>query len=376
MTRIELDRRAFLTMAGAAALAAPAAARRRSRPRRPTLIVNALGGLDDPNVEGEAAERTISDRIVADARASGLTAVNVTMGYVAGPGEPFEQSVREIGRWDARLAARPDDLIKVLGAADIVRASRENRIGIIYGFQNAAMMGSDASRVDAFADLGVRVIQLTYNPANSLGGGSMAPGDPGLTAFGREVIDRLNRNRVMVDLSHSGRQTCLDAARASRRPISINHTGCRALVDLPRNKSDEELRLVAERGGFVGIYFMPFVDAASVCTAEDVVAHIDHAVNVCGEDHVGIGTDGGTTAIDDMAAYRAHMRAEVAQRRASGIGAAGENPDTLPFCEELSGPGQFQRLIALLGARGYGEARIEKIMGLNFVNFGREVWGA
>ena len=376
MTTTELGRRAFLASAGAAALIGPAMAQRPGQPRRPTIIVNALGGLDDPNIQGETGERFISDRIIADARASGLSAVNVTMGYVAGNGEPFEQSVREIGRWDARLAGRPNDLIKVLNAADILRAARENRVGIIYGFQNAAMMGSDASRVDAFADLGVRVIQLTYNPANSLGGGSMAPGDPGLTAFGREVVDRLNRNKIMVDLSHSGRQTCLDAARASRQPISINHTGCRALVDLPRNKSDEELRLVAERGGFVGIYFMPFVNQASVCTAADVVAHIDHAVNVCGEDHVGIGTDGGTTGIDDMAGYRAHMRAEVAQRRAAGIGAAGENPDTLPFCEELSGPGQYRRLIALLGQRGYSEARIEKILGLNFVNFGRTVWGA
>lgn len=377
MTTTEIGRRFFLAAAGASALVGPALAQRRqSRPRRPTLIVNALGGLDDPNVQGETGERTISDRIIADARASGLIAVNVTMGYVSGNGEPFEQTVREIARWDARLAGRPNDLIKVLSAADILRASRENRIGIIFGFQNAAMMGRDASRVDAFADLGVRVIQLTYNPANSLGGGSMAAGDPGLTDFGREVIDRLNRNKVMVDLSHSGRQTCLDAARASRQPISINHTGCRALVDLPRNKSDEELRLVAEGGGFVGIYFMPFLNPASLATAEDVVAHIDHAVNICGEDHVGIGTDGGTTAIDDMAGYRAHMRAEVAERRAAGIGAAGENPDTLPFVEELSGPDQYHRLIALLAARGYGEARIEKILGLNFVNFGREVWGA
>jgi len=377
MTTIELGRRAFLAGASAAALIGPAGAQRpRRQARRPTIIVNALGGLDDPNIQGETGERTISDRIIADARASGLTAVNVTMGYVAGNGEPFEQTVREIGRWDARLAGRPNDLIQILSAADILRARRENRIGIIYGFQNAAMMGRDASRVDAFADLGVRVIQLTYNPANSLGGGSMAAGDPGLTAFGREVVDRLNRNKVMVDLSHSGRQTCLDAAAASRQPISINHTGCRALVDVPRNKSDEELRLVAGRGGFVGIYFMPFLNAASVCTAADVVAHIDHAVNICGEDHVGIGTDGGTTAIDDMAAYRAHMRAEVAQRRAAGIGAAGENPDTLPFCEELSGPDQYHRLIALLDRRGYSEARIEKIMGLNFVNFAREVWGA
>jgi membrane dipeptidase len=377
MTMIELGRRDFLLSAGAAALAGPVAAQHRAAPpRRPTLIVNALGGFDDPNVQGDSSERTISDRNVADARASGLTAVNVTMGYVSGPGEPFEQTVREIARWDARLAGRPNDLIQVLTAADILRARRENRIGIIYGFQNAAMVGRDASRVDAFADLGVRVIQLTYNPANDLGGGSMAAGDPGLTAFGREVVERLNLNKIMVDLSHSGRQTCLDAARASRRPISINHTGCRALVDLPRNKSDEELRLVAERGGFVGIYFMPFLNPRSLATPEDVVAHIDHAVNVCGEDHVGIGTDGGTTGIDDMPAYRAHMRAEVAQRRAAGIGAAGENPDTLPFVERLSGPDQFHRLIALLDRRGYSEARIEKIMGLNFVAFAREVWGA
>jgi membrane dipeptidase len=298
------------------------------------------------------------------------------MGYVAGPSDPFEQSVREIARWDARLRGRPGDLLKVLGAADILRARRERKIGIVYGFQNAAMLGSDSSRVDAFADLGVRVIQLTYNPANALGGGSAAPANRGLTDFGREVIERLNLNRLMVDLSHSGERTCLDAIAASRRPISINHTGCRAIVDLPRNKTDAELRGVAGRGGFVGIYFMPFVSPSGICTAADVALHLDHAVNVCGEDHVGIGTDGGTTGIDDMAAYRGAMRAEVARRRAAGIGAAGENPDSLPFCEELSGPGQYRRLIALLERGGWPARRIEKVMGLNFLAFAHEVWGA
>src|SRR3546814_9557842 len=87
----------------------------------------------------------------------------------------------------------------------------------------------------------------------------MAPQNRGLSPFGREVIERLNANHIMVDLSHSGERTCLEAAAHSSRPISINHTGCRALVDLPRNKTDEELRLVASKGGFVGIYFMPFL---------------------------------------------------------------------------------------------------------------------
>jgi membrane dipeptidase len=376
--RIEIGRREFLALAGAAALAPPAAAQSPAA-AGDLIIVNALGGLIDMNVRAEdlpeQARRTLSDRVIRDARASGLTAVNVTMGYVAGDEEPFEQTVREIARWEARLRSRPADLLKVLEAADILRAKREDRIGIVYGFQNAAMMGNDASRVAVFADLGVRVVQLTYNVANALGDGAMAPEGRGLTPFGREVVEQLNVRRVMVDLSHSGRQICLDAARASRSPISINHTGCRALVDLPRNKTDEELRLVASRGGFVGIYFMPFLSPDSVAEAADVVAHIDHAVNVCGEDHVGIGTDGGTTGIDDMAAFRAAMRAEVAERRAAGIGATGENPDTLPFVEELSGPDQFRRLIARLERRGYAAARIEKIMGLNFLNFAREVWG-
>jgi membrane dipeptidase len=372
----DFSRRLFLAAAGAAALPLPAAAQRRQPSGGDMLVVNALGGFGNPNTpHGTAPSRMVQPRVLADARASGMNAVNVTLGYVAGPEEPFEETIRDIGFWDARLRNHPNELLKVLTAADILRARREGRIGVIYGFQNAAMLGADASRAELFADLGVRVIQLTYNPANRIGDGSMARENRGITPFGREVIAALNRHRIMVDLSHSGQRTCLEAARLSARPISINHTGCRALTDLPRNKSDEELRLVASRGGFVGIYFMPFLSPDSVAEPEDVVAHIDHAVNVCGEDHVGIGTDGGTTAVDDMAAYRARTRAEIAERRAAGIGATGENPDTLPFVERLSGPTQFRQLIRLLRARGYSQRRIEKIMGLNFLNHAREIWG-
>lgn len=373
------DRRTFLAgmlAAGAApSIAQPVA-------RDDMLIVNALGGFSDPNGQrGEGAvpaepRSLLSDRVIADARASGMDAINITLGHVAGPDEPFAFTVREIGVWERRIRARPDALTKILTAADILRARDARKIGVIYGFQNTTMLGSDASRVDIFADLGVRVIQLTYNPANTVGSGSMAADNGGITPFGREVIARLNANRVMVDLSHSGERTCLDAARASTQPISINHTGCRALTDLPRNKTDAELRLVAQRGGFVGIYFMPFLNPTSVASAADVVAHIEHAVQVCGEDHVGIGTDGGTTGVDDMTAYRAAIRQEIAQRKAAGIGARGENPDTLPFVEDLSGPGQYRKLVALLERRGHKPARIEKIMGGNFVRYARDVWGA
>ncbi len=387
-----LDRRQFLTMAGglAAITALHASANEPAQTRPPEstrdpLIINALGGLENPNrvpkepAPGAVIAPTTADdvdaRAIADSLASGLTAVNVTLGYVAGAMEPFEHTIREIGVWDRIIRENPQ-LLKVFTVADILRARAERRLGIIYGFQNATQVGADPARIDIFADLGVRVIQLTYNPRNQLGDGSIVTENHGLTPLGREVVARLNARRVMVDLSHSGEQTCLDAARASTQPISINHTGCRALMDLPRNKTDAELRLVAERGGFVGIYFMPFLHPTGHATAEDVVRHLEHAVNVCGEDHVGIGTDGSVTSIDDLDGYRARNLKENAARTKAGIAAPGEGPGVFPFVVDLRGVDQFRKLARLLTARGFSGGRIEKILGGNFLRFARDVWGA
>ena len=351
---------------------------------RAPIVINALGGLENPNLAlgrppgapADTSQPDLDDRAIREARAAGLTAVNITLGYVSGSDDPYEYTVRTIGIWDRIIRDRPHDLVKVDTAADILRARDTGRIGVVYGFQNAAQVGDRLERIDTFGDLGVRVIQLTYNPSNQIGDGSMAPQNRGLTDFGHEVVARLNAQGIMVDLSHSGERTCLDAIAASARPISINHTGCRAICDLPRNKTDAELRGVADKGGFVGVYFMPFLNLSGHATAEDVVAHIDHAVNVCGEDHVGIGTDGSVTTIDDLDAYRDHLAQEVADRAKAGIGAKGERADTYPFVVDLRGVEQFRRLMQLLAARGYGEARIEKIMGLNFLAYAREIWGA
>jgi len=384
-----LNRRQFLTGSAATlaaatlasqALASPAPAgqpapARSGDPLKGLTVINALGGIDDPNLP-DTPTGVLTPRMIADARASGEAAVNCTLGYVAGPQDPFQQSVADIGLYDAMIRKNPRDLLKVLSVADIRRARAENKIGLIYGFQNAAQMGDDATRADIFANLGVRVIQLTYNVRNQLGDGSIVPEGRGLTPFGHQVVERLNANRVMVDLSHSGRQICLDAARASSQPISINHTGCRALADLPRNKTDEELRLVAEKGGFIGIYFMPFLNLSGHPTAVDVIAHVEHAIKVCGEDHVGIGTDGGTTPVDDLDAYKTALIKEVEDRKAKGIAAPGERDDTHPFVDDLRGPDQFRKLYRLLAARGHRPARIEKILGANFMRYATDVWGA
>ncbi len=375
-------RRTVVTAAGALAVASGAPTARAAG--EAPIVINALGGLDNPNLgltrpNGPPADTSRPDvdaRALDEARASGLTAVNITLGYVAGPMDPYAYTLKTLEVWNAILRDHAAELVKVDTAADILRARDTGKVGVIYGFQNAVQLGDKPERVDEFQRLGVRVIQLTYNPANTLGDGSMAPLNRGLTPFGREVIARLNAAKVMVDLSHSGERTCLDAIAVSRRPISINHTGCRAVCDLPRNKTDAELRGVAQGGGFVGIYFMPFLNLSGHAHAEDVVAHLEHAVKVCGEDHVGIGSDGGVTAIDDLDAYQSHLAKEIADRAAAGIGAKGERPDTYPFVVDLRGPEQFRKLRRLLEAKGWSAMRIDKVMGRNFLAFAREIWGA
>ncbi|NNM33362.1 MAG: peptidase M19 [Gemmatimonadetes bacterium] len=345
-------------------------------------VINALGGLSNPNTRtvGDASGGIARDRAggpdpraVQDAVASGLSAVNVTVGYVAGDMDPFEHTVAEVARW-ARWAREDPSLALVLRGPDIDLAKSSGQVGIILGFQNCAMIADRLERVDTFADMGVRVTQLTYNVRNQIGDGSMEPENRGLTPLGYEILERLQARRLLVDLSHSGERTCLDAARAARSPLAITHTGCRALTDLPRNKTDAELRAVADAGGVVGIYFMPFLKPSGNASAEDVIQHIEHAIQVCGEDHVGIGTDGGTTGVDDMDAFRAVIRAEVGERAAAGIGATGESDDVIPMVEDLQGPDQFRKLAALLRARGHEWSRIDKVLGENFHRLMADVW--
>ncbi|HEY8878057.1 MAG TPA: membrane dipeptidase [Roseateles sp.] len=350
------------------------------------LVINALGVLDNPNIaiEPSSGDRSamaysstgqnVDSRSLAEARAAGLNAVNITMGHVAGSAEPFEATVADIAGWDALVRAHPTVLRKVHQAADIDEARAAGQIGVIYGFQNTEMLGDKAERVALFAKLGVRVIQLTYNGRNAVGCGATVPDDTGLSAFGAEVVERLQAEHLLVDLSHSSEQTCLDTLRIARRPVAITHTGCRAVADHPRNKSDAELRLLADQGGVVGLYFMPYLRLAGQPMASDLINHLEHALDVCGEDHVGLGTDGGTTAIDDMAAYRAMLAAETELRRSMGIAAPGETPDVSLFLPDLCGPTQFIELAELLAARGHPSARIDKILGGNFRRVMEEAW--
>ena len=380
-----------LTLPVAAAARPAFAVAAASRGFEDICVINGLGTLfgDDAVLSGAdkaSAERLanvlatsfpemVTDRAVGYARASGMTAVNITLGHVEGDVDPFEHTVADIGRWNRILAARGTTLSPILSADDVTRAKAEGKIGVIYGTQNAMMLGDKADRAQLFADLGLRVFQLTYNKSNAIGDGALASGNRGLTPFGRSVVEELNSSGLLIDLSHSGEQTCLDAIGASQKSVIISHTGCRALVDVPRNKTDRELRLLADRGGCVGIYFMPFLAPGGPARAKDVVRHIEHAINLCGEDHVSIGTDGSTTPVPDLAAYLKMQAEYVERRKKAGIAAPGENATAPFFVTDLSGPDQFRELYRLLRARGHRMARIEKILGGNFLRVARDAWG-
>jgi membrane dipeptidase len=219
----------------------------------------------------------------------------------------------------------------------------------------------------------VRIVQVTYNRRNLMGDGCLEPGNAGLSKLGREMIARMNERATLVDLSHCGQRTTREGIEASKRPVAITHSGCAALADMPRNKHDEELRLLAEGGGVIGIYIMPYLRTTGQVMAEDLIRHIEYALKTCGEDHVGIGTDGATSAVKVTPEFRKQFADEIAERQKRGISAPGERVDSFTFAPDLNEPLRFERIAWLLSQRGHPDARIEKILGGNFARLFNEV---
>jgi len=367
-------RRSLLALAAAAVPAAHLIARPNAATAAATgFVIDGCGGPGDPAAE-DAPE--LSARSIADVRASGITAVNVTVGAVGDRPSlsAFEAIFRDLARWEGEISRHPDTFLRVGAARDLEQAKTTGRLGLIYGLQDGVAFQDDLSRLEILHRFGVRIIQPTYNLRNLLGDGCLEPDGAGLSRAGQEAIRRMNALGILVDLSHCGRRTTRDALAASSKPVAFTHTGCAAIADHPRNKTDEELQSLAAKGGVAGIYFMPYLRPGAQPMAEDVVRHVEHAVNVAGEDHVGVGTDGTISAVDLTPAYRARLQEDIDRRKKAGIGAPGEVAGIYTFVPDLNTPRRLQRLGELLSARGHGAARIEKILGGNFARLFRETW--
>jgi membrane dipeptidase len=336
------------------------------------FVVDALAGPMQFNIPQGALP--LGDEALDHISSSGITAVNLTVNARAGVnGSAFDNTRARIATWARELVANPATLVGVRSVADLRDAKASQKLGLILGFQDAVPIEDDLGRIEEFYELGVRIVQLTYNVVNKIGSGCLAADDGGLSELGVEVVDCLDERRVLIDLSHCGPRTTLDGIRASRRPVSLTHSGCRAVFDHPRSKDDATLRLLAENGGVVGIYLMPFLNPSGPPSAAHVLAHIEHALDVCGEDHVGIGSDQGIVPLDVGGDFTARFEEVSRQRTAAGIAAPRE--DTIPYVPDLNHPRRLETIADHMSARGHPSRVIEKVLGANFMRLFEEVWG-
>ncbi|WP_284734491.1 dipeptidase [Sphingosinicella terrae] len=239
--------------------------------------------------------RPLSEREIADFRTSGLNAMHNAVGVGS------RQSALEFLSAQQGFAGRHPDLFRLVDTAeDLDRAKRERRIAMIMGLQNA----SPFERVDdvaTFHSFGLRCAQLTYNSQNRIGSGSTDRADGGVSSYGAEIVAAMNRVGMLVDVSHCGDRTTLDAIELSAGPIAITHSNCRAIAPHPRNKSDEAIRALAAKGGVMGITGVRmFVRDQEPTNLGHVVDHVEHVARLVGIEHVGLGSDADLNGYDDM----------------------------------------------------------------------------
>ncbi|MET0536087.1 MAG: membrane dipeptidase [Steroidobacter sp.] len=370
-----LSRRSVLL--GSAALTLPLswAHAARFNGYRDAIVIDGLGG---PGSLGSEPGQPLGDAEVKDTRDSGLTAVLVTIGTVGTmpSQEAFTEAVRGMLDFDREIARHPDTFASIRKAADIAAAKKAKRTGLIYGVQDGVAFETDLDLLEDLHQLGLRVVQPTYNRRNLLGDGCMETANAGLSRTGVECIERLNALGILVDLSHCGRQTSADAIRVSKKPVAFTHTGCAAVVDHPRHKTDAELRAVADKGGVSGVFFMPYLAGGKQPTAADVVRHLEHMIDVAGEDHTSIGTDGTISAAVLDQKYKDAFAETTRKRKEAGIAAPGETEDGYLFASDLNTPRRLETLAQLLADKGHSASRIEKILGGNLMRVFKDTWGA
>jgi membrane dipeptidase len=330
---------------------------------RKSIVIDTLCG---PFTSDEGLPDAAAIEIV---RRSGITAINFT---VSGP--TFEGTIDNLALVDALVEQSPDVFTIVRLHSDIARAKREGKIGIMPGFQYTQFLEADPSRIETFRQLGVRIMQLTYNNRSTFGDGCLEPGNAGLSKAGHDAVRKMNEIGVAVDLSHSGYRTTSEAISASAKPVLITHSGCAAVYAHPRSKPDEILKALADRGGYFGVYLMPYLVASpTVPTRTHVLDHLVHAINVCGADQVGIGSDGSIQAVKLTPEQQKAFDEDIARRKKLGIGAPGE--DRYPYVPDLTGPDHMEVIAAELKKRGQPGSVIEKVLGANFQRVIGEIWG-
>jgi microsomal dipeptidase-like Zn-dependent dipeptidase len=296
-----------------------------------------------------------------------MSCVTVTLGFW----EETLESLDAIGRF-RDLVRQNGDLVEIArGADDVRRIAASGRCALLLGFQNTSALGGRIRMVEIFAELGVRVMQLTYNNQNDVGASCYEATDNGLARFGRELVGELNNTGILIDLSHVGERTSFDAIELSSLPVAITHANPSSLVPHARNKSDDLLRALVRRGGVVGLATYPNITGQYVGSPDIWTEMVARTVDLCGIDHVGIGTDLG----------RKNTQAELDWMRMGrwsrvvnfGAGSA-SRPGKVPEPDWLESTATFPVIPEALSRRGFSDQDVAKIMGGNWMRLYEQVF--
>ncbi|HQS10765.1 MAG TPA: dipeptidase [Xanthobacteraceae bacterium] len=301
--------------------------------------------------------------VFEDMRKGGLTAANCTCCVW----ENFTETMRNIAKWKQSFRANADIITQVYTTDDILRAKAENKTGIILGWQNTSGIEDHIEYLDLFQELGVRIIQMTYNTQNWVGSGCYEGTDSGLSDFGHDVVAEMNRLGILCDLSHVGPKTSEDVILASKQRVAYSHCLPSGLKEHKRNKSDAQLRFIADKGGFIGVtMFPPFLKKGPEASVGDYVEAMEYIINIAGEDIVGVGTDFTQGYGKPFFDWITHDKGF--GRKLTDFGAV-INPEGF---REI---GDFPNLTAAMEQRGWSTSRIEKVMGRNWLQLLKDVWG-
>lgn len=301
---------------------------------------------------------------------SGVSCISWTVGPIYERPYTFDGIIHNYSFLTHIIENRNDFFQKVLKIKDIERAYENGKKGIIINLQNLEPIGSNLEMIDLFYMMGVRIAQLTLNTKNLIGTGCLARRDRGLTDFGSKVIERMENLGMIVDISHCGPQTSIDAVEHSNNPIMATHTSAKNLYDHPRAKDDDLLKAVAEKGGYIGVLTIQgFINNKLKPNIDDWLDHVDYLVNLIGVDHVGIGTDYYGQSIPDKLAAKL-------DEFLSKLGMGPEHGGSFQYkMEGFENYAEFPNLIEGLLNRGYSDKDIKKIAGENFLRVFKRVIG-
>lgn len=312
-------------------------------------------------------------------RESGVTVACGTFSGFDRLATAFEGAVRKIANAQSIVNSLRDDMLIVRTASDIEHAHAEGKRGLVIDFQNTIALGDDLDRIDLFHGLGLRMLQLTYNLQNLAGDGCTETYQGGLTYFGREMVSRLNAANILVDVSHCSEQVGWDSMEVSTAPVIVSHSSSATVAQHDRGKTDEFARAIAEQGGYFGVVVIPgFIRETPGASMADVVKQIEHLVNVCGIDHVGIGTDkaGPGPRTSTMVEFPDSMPAGLpGDFNWSGFRTV-EHRQTPEFdMEGFAKFGDWPNITVALAEAGFNEEELRKLLGQNYLRVFREVVG-